>query len=151
MADSAAPALKAGDPVTLVFPGDAPVASLPGLVRGPHEGECPSAFAQPRWNDYEAFRIAPVDSVAGKDAMLPSVALIVASQEPWVRGADSVVRADLDGDGQPEEARRCTADEGEYLTLWSRRGDGAPVRRWLEYYDWGAFTEPTCRPEEVQP
>lgn len=83
--------------------------------------------------------------------LLPSVALIVGGQEPWVRGADSVVRADLDGDGRPEEARRCTADEGEYLTLWSRRGNGVPVRRWLEYYDWGAFTDPTCRPEEVQP
>ena len=60
-----------------------------------------------------------------------------------------MARADLDRDGRLEEARRCTADEGEHFTLWSQASNGRWVRRIHEYYDWGGQTEPTCRPGEA--
>ena len=78
---------------------------------------------------------------------VPSVALIVTGHQRWVRDAGAGVRGDLDGDGRAEEARRCTADEGEHFTVWGLRPDGTPERRGHEYYDWGGFTDPTCRPE----
>ena len=43
---------------------------------------------------------------------------------------------------------RRTADEGEHLTIWSLLQDGSRQRRWHEYYDWGGFTDSTCRPGE---
>jgi hypothetical protein len=69
--------------------------------------------------------------------------LIVASDAGWSRGGNGLPRADLDRDGAVEEVRRCTADEGEHFTVWS-----GSTRRWHEYYDWGGFTDPTCRPGE---
>ena len=145
--DSAAPPVLAGRHLTIVFVGAAAVAATPARVRGAHAGECPAAFPQSRWASYAAYDLDLLDT-PGDTAQLPSVALVVASDTRWSRGADGIVRADLDGDGQPEEARRCTADEGEHLTLWSRQADGRRMRRWHEYYDWGAFTDPTCQPGE---
>jgi hypothetical protein len=29
-------------------------------------------------------------------------------------------------------------------TEWTTQPDGQRTRRWLEYYDWGACTEPRC-------
>ena len=146
--DSAAPPVLAGHHLTIVFAGAAAVAATPARVRGAHAGECPTAFPQSRWASYTAYDLDLLEPLPGDTAKLPIVALVVASDTPWSRGADGIVRADLDGDEQPEEARRCTADEGEHLTLWSRQADGRRVRRWHEYYDWGAFTDPTCQPGE---
>ena len=141
--DSTTPPLVTGRRVAIVFAGAAALPARPARIRGARITECPAAFAQSRWNDYTAYDLELLDSSATASA-LPSVALAVASDVAWLRGADGIVRADLDGDGQPEEARRCTADEGEHLTLWTRQPDGSRVRRWHEYYDWGGFTEPTC-------
>jgi len=148
--DSTADPLAAGQPVTLLFPGDAPVPSLRGRLDSRQAQECPSAFPQPRWADYEAIRMARIDSLPSGVAS-PAVALVVTGHQQWSVGAGGAVRGDLDGDGQLEEARRCTADEGEHLTVWSFGPDGKPVRRWHEHHDWGGFTDPTCRPEEMGP
>lgn len=145
--DSAAPALENGLRVTLVFAGKEAVASVNARVAGPHAGECPAAFAQPRWFGYTAVRLDLLGPPpAGAD--LPMVALVVASAAPWLRDADGVVRADLDGDGVREEARTCLADEGQHFTIWSPLPGGARARRWHEYYDWGAFTDANCKPGE---
>jgi hypothetical protein len=147
VADSDAPAPKPGRRVAIVFAGPATVPALRARLGQPRLGECPAAFPQPRWTDYAAYSLELLDSVPDSTS-LPSVALVVATEAAWSRGADGVVRADVDGDGRPEEARRCTADEGEHLTLWSPRPGGGRVRRWHEYYDWGGFTDPTCKPGE---
>jgi predicted small secreted protein len=147
LADSTA-ALEPGHLVTIVFPGPAPVAARHARVAAPLPGECPAEFPQPRWDGYVAYRLELTDPLPADAAGTPSVALVVAGAAPWTRAADGVVRADLDGDGQPEEARRCTADEGEHLTIWSLRQQGGRIRRWHEYYDWGGFTDPTCPPGE---
>jgi hypothetical protein len=70
----------------------------------------------------------------------------VARDATWTPAADGRLRADLDADGVPEEAHRCAADEGEHFTVWSVHPDGRRERRWHEYFDWGAFTDPTCAP-----
>jgi hypothetical protein len=142
-ADSAASPLEPGQGVTIVFPGDAPIASLPARLGAPRPGECWAAFPQPRWIDYTAYHVDLLDSTPA-GAQLPIVALIVTSAQSWQRDSAGAV-ADLDGDGSPEQVRRCTADEGEHFTLWSREADGRWTRRWHEYYDWGGFTDPTCR------
>jgi hypothetical protein len=147
VADSAAPAPRLGRQVAIVFAAPATVPALRARLGQPRPGECPAEFPQPRWIDYSAYSLQLIDSLPDS-TNLPSVALVVASEAAWSRGADGVVRADLDGDGQPEEARRCTADEGEHFTLWSPRLGGGRVRRWHEYYDWGGFTDPTCKPGE---
>ena len=147
VADSTASAPKPGRRVAIVFAGPSTVPALRARLGQPRPGECPAEFPQPRWNDYAAYSLELLDSLPDSTNP-PSVALVVASEATWSRGADGVVRADLDGDGQPEEVRRCTADEGEHLTLWSPRPGGGRVRRWHEYYDWGGFTDPTCKPGE---
>jgi hypothetical protein len=147
VADSGVPALEPGQRATIVFAGPAPVTALPVRVGNRQENECPAAFPQPRWIDYTAYRVALLDSVS-PETDLPPVALIVAGDAAWARGADGVPRADLDGDGDLEAARRCTADEGEHVTLWSMGRDSVAIRRWHEYYDWGGLTDPTCRPGE---
>jgi hypothetical protein len=143
--DSVAPSLQNGRRVTIVFPGPSAAASWQVRVAAPHAGECHAEFAQSRWMDYAAYRLELIGAIPGTGADVPAVALAVASEVSWVRDADGVVRADLDGDGLREEARRCLAGEGEHLTLRSPRPQGQRVRRWHEYYDWGAFVEPTCQ------
>jgi hypothetical protein len=113
------------------------------------EAMCQTEFAQPRWDDYVAYDLAPVDSVRHAADDIPMATLAVASDARWMRGPDGVVRSDLDGDGAPEEARVCRADEGEHFTLWSAAPDGRRRLRAHEYFDWGAFVDPTCGPEEL--
>jgi hypothetical protein len=141
--DSLAPALQGGRRVALVFAGPAAVPYLRARVAGAHPGQCPAEFPQPRWVDYDAYRLELVERPV-TTGEIPGVALVVASEVAWVRGADGVVRADLDGDGVSEEARSCLADEGQHLTLWSPGPGGTRARRWHEYFDWGAFTKGTC-------
>lgn len=143
-----ASALEPGRRVSIVFAGPAAVPARGARVVEPHPGECPAAFPQPRWTDYVAYRLEPTDTLPADAAETPAVALAVAGEARWARGADGVARADVDGDGEPEEALRCTADEGEHFTLWSPRPGGGRERRWHEYFDWGGETDPTCRPGE---
>jgi hypothetical protein len=147
--DTAATPLANGDRVAMVFPGRAAVASLAARIAGSHVGQCHAEFAQPRWFGYTAYRLELTNARPAAGTEIPDVALVVASDAKWVRDADGVVRADLDGDGTREEARRCTAGEGEHLTIWSPVPRNARERRWHEYYDWGAFTDPNCKPGEA--
>jgi hypothetical protein len=146
--DSAIPAPEPGRVATIVLDGPGDVLSLGARIGEAHSGQCPAAFPQPRWNDYAAYDLELTDALPALADGVPTVALVIASEVHWTRGPDGAVRADLDGDGAPEEVRRCTADEGEHLTVWSRRPGGGHVRRWHEYYDWGGLTDPTCRPGE---
>ena len=147
VSDSTHPDLEAGRRVTIVFAGQTPVTTRIARVVGLQEEQCLAEFAQPRWIDYQAYRLELVDSESGAATTSP-VALVVASEAPWQSGSDGVVRADLDGDGTPEEARRCAADEGEHFTIWSVTPATTPTRRWHEYYDWGALVDPTCKSGE---
>ena len=125
--DSTRPAIQPGDQVMIVFPGP-PTATLAARVRAPRSTECWAAFPQPRWIDYTAYDLE-LERPRSAGAQVPTVGLIA--------------RGQLDG----LETRRCTADEGEHFTVWTA-GEGQSRRIWHEYYDWGAFTDPTCGPGE---
>jgi len=145
--DSSAPAVVAGQKVAIVFGMPTGLPALRGRIVAARKAPCHAEFAQPRWFDYTAYDLALDESLAA-GADVNDVALAVASVAGWSRGPDGRTRADLDGDGTPEEARRCAADEGEHFTIWSVARDGARVRRAHEYYDWGALVDPTCKPGE---
>ena len=144
---SAAAELGPGARVTIVFAGDAEMPAWRAAVERLRDAQCPAAFAQSRWTDYRAYDLALLDSPQPAAAPVPLATLAVAGEASWVRGADGRVRADLDGDGSMEEARVCRADEGHHFTIWSDSG-GSRRRRAHEYYDWGAFVDPTCPAEE---
>ena len=142
-----APVLAPGMRVTIVFAESTAVPAWGATVTRHRDAECPADFAQSRWIDYRAYDLALVDPPRPEAIDVPSATLAVAGEAAWVRGADGRVRADLDGDGAAEEARVCRAGEGHHFTLWSGSG-GERRRRAHEYYDWGAFVDPTCSPEE---
>jgi hypothetical protein len=135
-----------GQPVTLVFHGASPVASVRTRIGGAQPDQCHTEFPQPRWENYRAYRLQADALAVG--ASLPSVALAVSGDARWDALDNGVVQADLDGDGILEHARRCAADEGEHFTIWSVRPQGQAERRAHEYFDWGANVDPTCRPGE---
>jgi len=146
--DSTAAPLVTGSPVTIVFPEAAATRSIDARLEDLPGGECWTAFPQPRWIDYVAYRLSADEREMAPSGDVPAVGLIVAGEVAWRRDSIGQLRADLDGDGVFEMARRCAADEGEHFTLWSVHPDGRRVRRWHEYFDWGGFTDPTCGPGE---
>ena len=141
-------ALSPGQAVAIVYARGAGRPARHARVRHLRPAPCPTAFGQPRWEGYAAYDLELTDSLPLDAAAAPLAALAVASAAHWTRAADGVARADLDGDGVPEEARRCTAHEGEHFTLWSGTGHTTRRRRAHEYFDWGALVEPTCAPGE---
>lgn len=142
-----APALALGTRVTIVFaaPIGSPAASAKVVRR--RERMCHTEFNQPRWDDYVGYDLALGDTVQQAGVDIPTATLAVASDARWVRGTDGVARSDLDGDGVPEEAHVCRADEGEHFTLWSAAPGGRRRLRAHEYFDWGALVDPTCGAE----
>lgn len=140
--------LAPGQAVAIVYTRAAAVPARMARVRHLRSTPCPTAFGQLRWEGYAAYDLELTDSLPLDAASAPIAALVVASAARWTRGANGRVRADLDGDGVPEEARSCTADEGEHFTLWSVSAPASRRRRAHEYFDWGALTEPTCGPGE---
>jgi hypothetical protein len=139
--DSANRQPAVGDSLAIVFASaDAP-ASLDARIAAPRSAQCHAEFAQPRWHGYTFYDLAVTQPVEGVN--VSSVALAVVSPARWT-SRDGRVMADLDGNGAPEEARRCAAHEGEHFTIWSALPGEAPVRRAHEYYDWGAEVEATC-------
>lgn len=142
-------ALAPGQRVTIIFVRPARVPAWGAQVRRRRASPCPTAFGQPRWEGYAAYDLALIDSLRQDAGDTPGATLAVAGGAKWARGADGVVRVDLDGDGVLEEARVCTADEGEHFTLWSMvSATERRRRRAHEYFDWGAMTDPTCGPGE---
>ncbi|MGE0705557.1 MAG: hypothetical protein AB7F99_08965 [Vicinamibacterales bacterium] len=147
-AAAAGQAVVSGAPVAIVFPEVSESLVLQGQIERIQPGDCTTAFPQPRWGDYVAFRVAfPTEGASGS-ASRKTVGLAVTTSVRWSRAANGRLRADLDGDGLPEEARRCAAGEGEHFTLWSARADGSFERRVHEYFDWGAIVDATCQPGE---
>jgi hypothetical protein len=144
----AAPPLEAGRHVTIVLVAPVRVPGLAATIARRRTAVCPTAFAQPRWDDYLSYDLVVVDSLRPAAESLPRATLVVASETRWTRGRDGVARADLDGDGVEEEARMCRAGEGEHFSLWSPQPGGGRTQRAHEYFDWGAFVEPTCTAEE---
>ena len=129
--DSTRAPIEAGQQVTIVFSDSSSTRTLEARVRAPRSTECWAAFPQPRWIDYTAYDLDLVRP-APPGGQTPTVGLIAAGA-----GLGSL------------QARRCTADEGEHFTVWEPdRGGAQPRRVWHEYYDWGAFTDPTCRQGE---
>ena len=136
------PSFETGRRVTLVFAEG--TVTLNTTIAGAQEERCPAAFPQPRWIDYQAYRLTLDDAAA----VTATVALAVVSDAQWTRAPNGRPHADLERDGTPEELITCAADEGEHFTVWSVEPSGGARRRWHEYYDWGALVDPTCKPGE---
>lgn len=152
--DSAAPArasgLAVGESVAVVFADTDNSPPLHATIARQRSAPCSAAFPQLRWESYTAYDLAliePLHQHASADA--PGIELAVASSVSWERGPDGRLRADLDGDGEPEEVRKCAADQGQHFTVWSQMARGGRWRRVAhEYYDWGVEVEPNCHPGE---
>jgi hypothetical protein len=136
-----------GASATLVFVGDSSNLTALVRIRARRTSDCSTAFAQPRWTSYTAFDVELAEPGSDRDS-LPHLALIVGGSTRLARGDRGIVRGDIDGDGTPEEITRCAADEGEHFTVWSVPRSGPRIRRWHEYFDWGAIVDPTCKPGE---
>jgi hypothetical protein len=133
-----------GQPVSIIFPGPSPVASIRARIGEAQPDQCHAEFPQPRWENYRAYR---VQLDAPTAVGVSTVALAVAGDARWSL-EKGVLQTELDGDGIPEQARRCAADEGEHFTIWSVSPKGQAVRRAHEYFDWGANVDATCGPGE---
>lgn len=143
------PRITVGATVAIVFPDGAEALVWTTRIEAPREGECQSAFPQPRWDGYAAFSLDPIGAAASSAvAARKTVGLAVVTPAVWRRTAPGRLRADLDGDGLPEEALRCAADEGEHFTIWTVRSNAQPERLAHEYFDWGGLTDETCQPGE---
>lgn len=142
-ADSVAPR----ETVTIVFP-DSTSSLLSVATRAVRRATpCATAFPQLQLAEEAIYDLTIIDTTSTRDAA--AVALAVVSSARWTRGPDGIARADLDGDGIPEEARVCRADEGEYFTLWRRSAPDSTVRSvWGRYFDWGALVDADCAPGE---
>lgn len=143
-----ADSLAGGTQVTLVFPDSASaVLSRRARILTRRATACDTAFPQFGVAEDATYELRVGDTTGLGAAW--SVAMVAVSEVPWTRAADGVARADLDGDGTPEEARKCRAGEGEHFTLWSRSAGAAPRRVWQRYFDWGAFVDANCAPGEI--
>jgi len=157
--------LEVGDTVTLVWPDSGADSETvkTAEVRASRPGRCPRlARDTSDVNDadlgtvYElALPGAPdaPDSAAATD-WVSSPAIAIGGDVRWTRGPDGFLRADLDGDENPELARLCTTNEAAYLTLWTlvdSAGAEAPRehRRWRTYQSLGYDVEPSCTEREM--
>ena len=135
--------LTVGRAVAIVF-ADSAGSVLSARLAARRREPCHAEVAQSRWYDYVAHDLESRPDSADT----PIVGLAVVSPAAWVRGTDGVMRADVFGDGVPDDVRRCRADEGHHFTLWDVRRDGTRARGGHEYFDWGALVDPTCKAGE---
>ena len=143
----AADSLSPRETITIVFPDSASrILSLTARAQR-RATPCATAFPQLQLAEDAVYDLTVIDAAETGDAA--PVAMAVVSDVRWNRGTDGVARADLDGDGIPEEARVCRAHEGQYFTLWKRDAADSALRPvWGRYFDWGAFVDANCRPGE---
>ena len=153
--------LSVGDTVTLVWPDSATAPASVAITRVERSmpAGCDQVLDPGRVaiavdaTSYELFLTSPTDSAAVAEmAMSPAIA--VRGTAPWTRGPDHFVRADLDGDESPEQARLCTSNEGVHLTLWTlvdsaAAGKPRAHRRWHAYQPLGYDVEPSCTARET--
>ena len=139
--------LSPKETVTIVFPDSASAIVSLSARATRRATPCATAFPQLQLVEDAVYDLTVLDTAGAGD--VAPVAIAVVSGARWSRGADGAVRADLDGDGNPEEARVCRAHEGEYFTLWSRPARDSIARSvWGRYFDWGAFVDANCAPGE---
>ena len=152
--------LGVGDTVTLVWPdsGAGPAATAATQVRKATPGNCDQLLdtadvGAADGTSYELVLGASADTASiAEVAMSPSIA--IRGSATWMRGADGFLRADLDGDENPEQARLCTSNEGVHLTLWTLLDSAAADkprahRRWHAYQSLGYDVEPSCTARET--
>jgi hypothetical protein len=153
--------LAVGDTVTLVWPdsGSGPASVATTRVDKAMPAGCDQVL-NPTGDaivvdatSYELFLTNPTDSAAVAD-LARSPAIAVRGGAPWTRGPDHFMRADLDGDENPEQARLCTSNEGVHLTLWTlvdsaAAGTPRAHRRWHAYQPLGYDVEPSCTARET--
>lgn len=150
------------DTVTLVWPDSSAdsVATVLTRVRKARPGRC----AQIRGDTSDiddpdlgtVYELALADSAdsASVAELAGTPAIAIRGSARWTRGPDAFLRADLDGDENPEQARLCTSNEGIHLTLWTLL-DSAPAgklrehRRWRAYQPLGYDVEPSCTARET--
>jgi hypothetical protein len=155
--------LAIGDTVTLVWPDEQEGApTLRALVRRVRRGQCPPALslmgdtlgAGELPHQGAALELAPADSAARRSGEFFPIAVAIGNGVPWVRGADHLVRADVDGDGLLELVRSCASSEGLHLTVWTVlrptvAPDSGETPRWHSYHPLGYDVEPNCTARET--
>jgi hypothetical protein len=153
--------LSLGDTVTLVWPDT--VTKFPSIVAVVSRvrtdsvcvlyGQDPGARAAQEGD--ESYELTPLRPIAADDSRTARPGIVVWGNVRWVRGADHLLRADLDDDGHAEIARSCSTQEGVILTVWTSVKDeasGKPreVRRWKAYQPLGFDDVPNCTERETE-
>jgi hypothetical protein len=152
-----------GDTVTLVWADSSaePAATAVTQVHAARPGRCaqlPGDTADIDDPDlgsvYELVLMHPMDAAAVAE-LAGAPAMAVRGAAPWTRNADGFLRADIDGDENPEQARSCTSSEGLHLTLWTlvdgtAAGRPREHRRWRAYQSLGYDVEPSCTERETE-
>lgn len=152
--------LSLGDTVTMVWPDavtrSPSVVAVVSKVRQNsicvHYGQDPDDSVGEEGD--EAYEITPLTPIPDGDSRNARPGIVVWGAVRWVRGPDHFLRADLDGDGNPEIARSCNTREGVIMTVSTSIKDpatGTPreVRRWKAYRPLGFDDVPNCTDRET--
>jgi hypothetical protein len=152
--------LEVGDTVTLLWPDTlGPVPRIVTVVSRVRQHKCAmygedSTFGEEEGDHNESYELVPAQRVAPnmRGQIRPGIA--VWGNVHWVRGPDHLLRADLDGDGNPEIARSCSTQEGAIMTVWTSVEDLATrtrheVVRWKTYRPLGFDDVPDCSESET--
>jgi hypothetical protein len=152
--------LEVGDTVTLLWPDtlDA-VPRIVTVVSKVRQHQCAmygqdSTFGEEEGEHNESYELVPAQPVAPEMRRQIRPGIAVWGNVAWVRGPDHLLRADLDGDGNPEIARSCSTQEGAIMTVWTSIEDPATrtrheVVRWAVYRPLGFDDVPDCSESET--
>lgn len=153
--------LTLGDTVTLLWPDTA--GRIPSIVavvsRVRTDSVCVfyglTPDGLPSEGGDESYELVPAHPVAAEMAHNVRPGIAVWGNVRWARGPDHLLRADLDGDGNPEIARSCSTQEGVIMTMWTSIEDPTTrkpheVRRWRVYQPLGFDDVPDCTKREAE-